>query len=443
MLAFQRVVQTMSTFKYTPFDFERPGIRLLRLLKGEDPLIECELFQAWHDGDDTDTIPYEALSYTWGGAEKAASVQIGAENHDVTENLYLALQHLRYRDEDRILWVDAICIDQSNVEERGHQVNQMRNIYSQADRTLIWLGPATNDTDVLLDSLKQLEKESRRDWGLKDKRWMDTWVSLQFGMKSQHWDLANRQLKGLTSLLERPWFNRVWVLQEVANASRATVCSGAKSVSARVFAIAPLLLEIRPEPHCQAVLNIMPGWPRDESPWSAKRELRALLFMFRASEAGDPCDKIYALLGMCLDCPEDSGLRADYTKSLAQVVHDTMVFIFNLHDYCYTIPEMNNFIIAENIRTLDQTIKVESVEWVGEIMRHRTRGNITSRAIEAAAANTLCGRDMMSLVLKHGGTNARITRYALSTAEMNKVWGMEILDIMFKERREEVMIAYS
>jgi hypothetical protein len=168
----------MSTFKHTPFDLERPGIRLLRLLKGEDSLIECELFQAWHDGDDTDYIPYEALSYTWGGMEMAASVRIATQTHGVTENLYLALQHLRYRDEDRILWVDAICIDQSNSKERGHQVNQMRTIYTRADRVLIWLGPASDDAYVLLDSLKRLEQRSKRNWSLEDKRWPETWQSI-------------------------------------------------------------------------------------------------------------------------------------------------------------------------------------------------------------------------------------------------------------------------
>ena len=55
----------------------------------------------------------------------------------ITENLYLALQYLRLRDTDRILWVDAICIDQSNKKEQRHQVQQMGNTYSQADRVIL------------------------------------------------------------------------------------------------------------------------------------------------------------------------------------------------------------------------------------------------------------------------------------------------------------------
>jgi hypothetical protein len=443
----------MSTFKYSPFDLERPGIRLLRLLKGEDPLIECELFQAWHDGDETDSIPYEALSYTWGGTDMSASVQIGAQVHNVTENLYLALQQLRCRDEDRILWVDAICIDQSNLKERGHQVNQMRNIYSKADRVLIWLGPATDDTDTLFDSLKQLEKQSRRDWNLKDKRWMETWSSLQLQMQNKHWELRRRQncrRAGLKSLLERPWFRRVWILQEVANAKKATVCSGTKSVSARVFAIAPRLLRLRPEPHCQAVLDIMPGWSRENSWWSSKRDLRALLFKFRASEAGDPRDKIYALLGMCSDCAEGTGLRADYTNDLPGVVHDTAAFLFNPSVHFYAMADLTNYIITENIQNLDSIVKTQSVEWVGEIIQShirdsiqsQTRNIITSSVIEAAAGNTCCGQDMMSFMLKQVGGRgniAEITRGVIQTAEMNVECGREILEVLWRERGDEVM----
>jgi hypothetical protein len=429
----------MSTFKYTPFDLDRPGIRLLRLLKGEDPLIECDLFQAWRDGDDIDSIPYEALSYTWGGNEKAASVQIGSQIQNVTENLYLALQHLRYRDEDRILWVDAICIDQNNLRERGHQVNQMRNIYSQAERVLIWLGSATDDTDILLDSLKQLEERSRRDWSIKDKRWFETWSSLQLEMQSEHWDLAYRQMEGLNSLLERPWFKRMWILQEVANASRATVCSGTKSVSARVFAITPLLLEVHPEPHCQAVLDIMPGWSRESSWWSAKRDLRTLLFKFRASEAGDARDKIYALLGMSSDCQDGCGLLADYTKNLSQVVHDATVFLFLVNDGSYTIASLVDSIFIDTIRSLKTMVKIEGQMWVSEILKSRYRAPVSTDVITSAAGNVHSGHEIMSYLLRQGGANVKITSNVLKAAEENEEV-KEILEVLWKERGDEVLV---
>jgi hypothetical protein len=83
----------MATYKYNPIDLEGPAIRLVRLLKGnftEDIL--CELFDAWlHQAGGG--MPYEALSYIWGNAEKTAKITINGCTMGVTENLYVALQH--------------------------------------------------------------------------------------------------------------------------------------------------------------------------------------------------------------------------------------------------------------------------------------------------------------------------------------------------------------
>lgn len=85
-------------------------------------------------------MEYEALSYTWGSAHKQYDIEISGNTLPITENLHLALQHLRHPEEDRILWIDAICIDQDNVGERGHQVRQMASIYERVVRAIIWLG---------------------------------------------------------------------------------------------------------------------------------------------------------------------------------------------------------------------------------------------------------------------------------------------------------------
>lgn len=189
----------MDIFKHEPIDLEGPAFRLLRLLKGSEADIECELFQGWLHGDNA--ISYEALSYTWGGTELSASVKMKGRTLNVTENLYLALQHLRLQETDRIIWVDAICIDQSNIRERGHQVQQMGTVYSRADRVIIWLGTATDDTNIVMDSLKRLEVESTRyackDWKQLDERWMGLWSSVQLTPMGRHWGTAIRQRAGL------------------------------------------------------------------------------------------------------------------------------------------------------------------------------------------------------------------------------------------------------
>ena len=260
----------MDVFKYEPIDLNSPAFRLLRLFKGMEADIKCELFQAWLQGDSI--IPYEALSYTWGSTEMTEYIKIDGWTLGVTENLYWALRYLRSQDIDQIFWVDAVCIDQSNNIERGHQVQQMGNIYSQANRVIFWLGSPTYEINALMDSLKQLEKESIKhacgNWKLTDVRWMDLWSAVQSTLKNLYLNIETRQYKGMEMLLERPWFKRVWILQEVANAKVAVVCTGTRSISARIFALAPSLIGIQPKPHCQAVLDIMPGPSRKDSWWS-------------------------------------------------------------------------------------------------------------------------------------------------------------------------------
>jgi len=100
----------MESFEYDAIDLGGSAFRLLRLLKGDDDLIQCELFEAWLQEGGMD---YAALSYTWGEARKPYDIVVNGGRLAVTENLHLALRHLRYQDQDRILWIDAIC--KSNV----------------------------------------------------------------------------------------------------------------------------------------------------------------------------------------------------------------------------------------------------------------------------------------------------------------------------------------
>ncbi|KAH8722773.1 heterokaryon incompatibility protein-domain-containing protein, partial [Phaeosphaeriaceae sp. PMI808] len=320
----------MASYNYEPINLERPAIRLLRLIAGTGFIITCELFQAYLDGDDL--IEYEAVSYTWGGDERFSVVNVDGKTLEVTENLYFALWYLRSQETDRILWVDAICINQGNPKEKGHQVQQMGGIYSQAERVIFWLSPPTDATDIFLESMKELEKASTQvacsRWKSSDKRWLALWSSSQCSLKNEHWDLKNRQCHGLKLLLSRPWFKRVWVLQEVANAKRAVVCSGTKCLSARIFALSPILMAVVPEPHCQAVLEIMPGPLREDSWWGETRDLYTLLHKFTDSEASDPRDMVYALIGIGSDTKDDERIQPNYDKDVDKVVQDTFSFLF-------------------------------------------------------------------------------------------------------------------
>src|SRR6266480_5869272 len=108
--------------------------------------------------DDT-VIQYEALSYVWGIQMHNDRVLVQGEPIKVTENLYIALQNMRFTDQERVLWIDALCIDQFNTEERAFQVSLMSSIYKRARNVVIWLGETWNGCHLAIDYLNQLGED--------------------------------------------------------------------------------------------------------------------------------------------------------------------------------------------------------------------------------------------------------------------------------------------
>jgi hypothetical protein len=405
----------MDIFEYEPIDLERPAFRLLQLLRGNGPIVECMLYQAYLDG--TDTVPYDALSYTWGGTDKTSTVTVNGKTFDVTENLHSALQHLRSEDIDRVLWVDAICIDQDNEEERGHQVQQMCKIYSQAEEVIVWLGQATEETNILMDSLRRLEEYSsmheHRHWDLA--QWTTFWLLVPQ-------DSGFEPRKGLDMLLGRPWFRRVWILQEIANAKKASVWCGTKSVRARTFALAPSLIGVNPERHCQAVLDIMPGHLREETWWGESRDLYNLLLKFRESKASDPRDKVYALLGISSDACDTDSLRPAYTKDLQTVIRDTSLFLFGQSDVSYeTMPKLLEDLTFRNSTSFLELVRTSNVRAVERfLMRRGLEVPLSEDMIKAAAGNEGNGRDIMSFLLQKRRSEVKVTEEMFN--EMQEVF---------------------
>src|SRR2546423_4132352 len=116
---------------------ETREIRLLSILPGKwTDEIRCELRRF-----SLDSRPrYEALSYTWGDPSDTRPIILDGCEVRVTVNLESALRRLRQPDTNRVLWADALCIDQSDLEERNHQLVLMRDIFQNCDKAVIWLG---------------------------------------------------------------------------------------------------------------------------------------------------------------------------------------------------------------------------------------------------------------------------------------------------------------
>jgi ankyrin repeat protein len=322
----------MDSFKYDPIDLDGRSFRLLQICYGSDGPIECHLFDACLDY----TIEYEALSYTWGDLDQPYNISLNDSPMSVTVNLFQALWALRYPDRDRIVWVDAICINQEDVKERGHQVAQMTSIYKNAEKVVVWLGRSDSDTGSVFRHMRQLEKvateHAYHDWEVSDRRWQDLWSTAKPMLDEESTNWLHQQRRGLESIFRQPWFTRVWIIQEIANARSATIMCGTAVVSSRVFAAMPSLVGLVLDPHCQAILDIMPGPLRKHSWWAQNRDLHTLLLKFRWSKASDPRDAIYALVGISSDACNSKCLVPDYELSEDDVVRNTMAFILRFRD---------------------------------------------------------------------------------------------------------------
>ncbi|KAJ4014223.1 hypothetical protein NW766_006475 [Fusarium irregulare] len=314
-------------FSYQPFELERPGFRLIQLHQGTEPLLRCSLFQAYLDEEES-MMPYEALSYVWGNQNTPCEIIVDGKMLSVTISLYDALCHLRQPHEDRILWVDALCIDQSNIKERSHQVNHMGEIYRKCENVIVWLGYLSGDAadfKMVVDHFSlQLPSEAFRKWPCGDRRWRDQWQRVQ---KSLGVTDNTKILNGLNIFMRNPWFTRVWILQEVANAKRAVVECNLGKIPAKLFALLPLIIGSPVSEQCQAVLDIMPGPLKTAKWWSQDRNLCTLLCKFKGSAAADPRDRVYALLGMASDV-EINAIEADYAKEEHVIVRELCAYIY-------------------------------------------------------------------------------------------------------------------
>lgn len=122
-------------------------IRLLHLHPGRhDEDVRCELVIASLDAEPR----YEAVSYWWGYSFDRLKISLNGTSFWIGQNLAECLQNIRHHDRPRVLWVDALCINQADSAEKGVQIEVMAQIYQSASRTLIWLG---NDQSCNFDYL--------------------------------------------------------------------------------------------------------------------------------------------------------------------------------------------------------------------------------------------------------------------------------------------------
>lgn len=290
-------------------------IRLLHLQPGEsEQALQCSLVSTSLE----EAPQYEALSYTWGDPEATDTLICGHISVGITANLSDALRRLRLEKDVRIIWADAICINQQNIPEKEHQVGQMRAVYECASKVVIWAGlDPVGDIPLAFQHIRETNKyfdAELKEYG--DIHAIPTVASDSPMLSVERWQAT-------LTMFSLPWFSRVWVLQEVGLAATAVFYCGEHSIDWSDIVEYSMLATMRAD--LESVPVLIP-WGRIVDPFlllwctfgtkkswrferrfinqiasasgnNARVHLLTVLFSGLAFDATDARDRIYAFLG--------------------------------------------------------------------------------------------------------------------------------------------------
>ena len=269
-------------FAYSNLDASINEIRLLTVSPSDEPSATVECFI---DHISLDQFPcYTALSYCWGSVENTIPILLNGRNFDATLNLVSALAQVRGDQNPQPLWVDARCINQYDISEKDSQILLMGTILKRAKQVIAWIGNGDNETS---DAFGLIEKLLSR------------------GERRIKYDVSPLQ-----SLLLHEYWQRVWILQELALAKEITVRCGKYDTSWENLYVALQIANSR-IPYGGAVEDLQ-KWNEAVS-LNGVREIRAkvsagtpvnllyALYTTLRSRSSESRDKVFGLLGLVSD----------------------------------------------------------------------------------------------------------------------------------------------
>ena len=342
-------------------------IRLILLNSGPDSEPPCcELFKRSLKDDDiaSDLFRYQALSYAWSTTGDLRTIIVNGKKTEVNANLDDALRGIRswnceYRaprrhrpatwfGRDMYLWVDALCINQSNALERSRQVSLMPYIYRKAEQVLIWLGNEPARSSRTASTTQGPLKVSNSE--MKPLKWDHNYGANAFALLEQLADEVCLHRIGyfhdkeywlaimgaLDRIMHARWWFRIWVVQETVLARGALVMRGPQTISwdklsqaAKNFeshrsSCCARHIETSPPAHTKALVDFVRIVYDLEDVRIYQTQIQSitllpLLWRFRSRGASDDRDKVYALLGLVNTWGFSRGLIADYTLSTIEV----------------------------------------------------------------------------------------------------------------------------
>lgn len=324
----------------------------------------------------TDLHSYQALSYTWGPGHQTHSILVqGIGDIAITESLDTCLRHLRHETDTLTLWIDQVSINQKDTAEKNKQVLLMREAYSRADKVVVWLGQAANGTDELIDLLLMFGQKAK-DWGVdyyQTKEHIEEFRNIisrvdMTDTKTIEWEaICNHAQEALSPHLgalwrfyQRPWFQRIWIVQEFSLGRNVVLVCGHKRADPDILHQG---IQI-----CSLASGRMWDWYesgylellRDKQPlsklvncrkkcqwrlqgiskgWSLLTHLKFLFSSNDPMDATDPRDRIFGLLALPSDADElnivpeydaDTTVEQVYTRAARAIISVGQLELLNL-----------------------------------------------------------------------------------------------------------------
>jgi hypothetical protein len=343
-----------APFTHKPLDLAKDQIRLVKFLPSSDYAVRCTV----HIFDRDQCPPYEALSYVWGSDIDTGTIEVNGRPHEVRENLWWFLEHATSCSnfDDRqdthfnrfgYLWIDQLCIDQSSAGEKNQQVRMMSSIFQNAQRAIVWLGPEAHDSDRALAIIKAaaaLFHGNPYELGELEKEEVHYFFEGN-GLNNV------RARQSLITLFQRPYWTRIWTVQEFLRAGDLLLMCGHSAIYwaelavfyrlYRFFIDSMLALDCRyallpsifgpADRYIEHKFNA--AWPHisedtdfPRSGWQGylyppQWPLDAVLFNFSHLDCGDARDKIFGLLGIV---QEQDRVTVDYSKPAHHIFRTVM-----------------------------------------------------------------------------------------------------------------------
>ncbi|KAI1770140.1 HET-domain-containing protein [Hypoxylon cercidicola] len=329
------VIQIISTFTsrgtlYEDLPLPPQGyIRLAKIYPGnlQDEII---VHLSIADFSQDRTLPYEALSYVWGSNDNPEFIRIMADGGkssilSITRNLATALRHLRKADMPRIIWIDALCIDQSNGTEKSQQVERMGEIYKMAKRVIAFLGPEENDSTRGMDLMRYIGSQVEIDWTCNNIKSAGHADDTRFGDDTSVLPLTPTDLYAIYHILCRSWFERLWIRQEIFLAgTEAIIQCGTMETNWLEFrrALACVATKLYVQFQYSHSLHKRTRFLRGFIWQSARVSFWDLHEVFGNASCSDPRDRVFAVRALLYPSENEICPVPDYSKPWVEVYKD-------------------------------------------------------------------------------------------------------------------------